>query len=421
MEPTKRKYDFIVIGLAVFAMFFGAGSLIFPPYLGMTSGNDWFLGFLCFFFTDVGLAFVTVVAMIRGTGKMSGMTGVIGKVPSVIINTVVLVCVGPLFIVPRSAATTFEMAIVPLPISFHSLIFSVLFFTIVWILAIRRSRLVDVIGKYLTPVMLVALLILIIVGVLYPLGRAAEPTSSSVVKDGIIAGYQAMDVLGALTVAIVVMANVTSRGYTEKKERVGITAKACVVAGGMLFLVYCGLTYLGASVSQFYHVNTVNQASLIVAITNDLFGFYGTLLLGIIVALASLTTAVGVASAVAAYFETLFGGKVSYSVLITIVILFSIVVSNFGLTTIIRFAEPVLSLVYPVIIVLIVLSFLQDKIKNPRVYQLATLFALLTSFCSVGGMPFVNEMPLAAYGFEWILPAVAGGLIGVCIPSKRKI
>ena len=250
MEPAKRKYDFIVIGLAVFAMFFGAGSLIFPPYLGMTSGNDWFLGFLCFFFTDVGLAFVTVVAMIRGTGKMSGMTGVIGKVPSVIINTVVLVCVGPLFIVPRSAATTFEMAIVPLPISFHSLIFSVLFFTIVWILAIRRSRLVDVIGKYLTPVMLVALLILIIVGVLYPLGRAAEPTSSSVVKDGIIAGYQAMDVLGALTVAIVVMANVTSRGYTEKKERVGITAKACVVAGGMLFLVYCGLTYLGASVSQ---------------------------------------------------------------------------------------------------------------------------------------------------------------------------
>lgn len=108
----------------------------------------------------------------------------------------------------------------------------------------------------------------------------------------------------------------------------------------MLFLVYCGLTYLGASVSQFYHVNTVNQASLIVAITNDLFGFYGTLLLGIIVALASLTTAVGVASAVAAYFETLFGGKVSYSVLITIVILFSTVVSNFGLTTIIRFAEP---------------------------------------------------------------------------------
>lgn len=421
-QPEKKRgSDPIVIGLAIFAMFFGAGSLIFPPYLGMTSGQDWIQGFLCFFLTDIGLAFVTIVAMVRGTGQMSGITGIIGKVPSIVINTAVLVCVGPLFIIPRSAATTYEMSIVPIIHGGNSVIFSIIFFGIVLILAIRRSQLVDVIGKFLTPIMVVALIILIVVGIIAPLGEVAEPISPTVVKDGIIAGYQAMDVLGALTVAIVVISTVSERGYREKTEQVRITSKACIVSGLMLFLVYCGLTYLGASASMKYDISTVNQASLIVAITNDLIGMKGTVLLGVIVALASLTTAVGVSSAVADYFEELLQGRVSYNIIITIIIVFSTFVSNFGLTTIISFASPVLTVVYPVVITLILMSFLRGRVKNPNAYKGATLFALIASCCSILKLDFVAHLPLAAYGFEWLLPTVIGGLLGACIRGKERV
>ncbi|MBM6830234.1 branched-chain amino acid transport system II carrier protein [Anaerotignum lactatifermentans] len=426
MKPASKKYDPIVIGLAIFAMFFGAGSLIFPPYLGMTAGTQWPVGFVCFFLTDIGLAFVTIVAMVKGDGTMSGITGVIGKVPSVIINTVVLVCIGPLFVVPRSAATTYEMTIVPLVPQMNLLIFTIIFFGIVLILAIRRSRLVDVIGKYLTPIMVVALVILIAVGVAAPLGEVVAPASENIAKDGIIAGYQAMDVLGALTVAIVVVATVTQRGYLEKKMQVSITGKACLISGFMLLLVYCGLTYLGATASMEYDLASVNQASLIVAITNDLLGFYGTLLLGIIVALASLTTAVGVASAVAAYFETLLGGRVSYNIIITVIIVFSTVVANFGLTTIISFAEPILSVVYPTVITLIIMSFFRGKIKNRNTYKGATLVAFIMSVCTVlnnygVSIGFIEKMPLAEFGFEWIIPTVIGGIIGSLIKTKGSV
>lgn len=144
-----------------------------------------------------------------------------------------------------------------------------------------------------------------------------------------------------------------------------MTSVACVISGIMLFFAYCGLTYLGATASNQYDIASINQASLIVAITNGLLGYYGALLLGIIAALASLTTAIGVSSAVASYFETLLKGKVKYNLILISMIVFSTVVANFGLTTIIGIAVPILSLVYPTIITLIILSFFKDKIKIP--------------------------------------------------------
>lgn len=425
MDSLKGKSgDAIVIGLAVFAMFFGAGSLIFPPYLGMTAGDQWSLGFFCFFITDIGLAFVTVVAMVRGTGNISGITGVIGKVPSTIINTVVLVCIGPLFVVPRSAATTYEMTIVPLLPQVSQGVFSIIFFGIVLFLAIRPTRIVDILGKYLTPLMVLALIVMILVGILAPIGDIGQAVTKSVVKDGIIAGYQAMDVLGALTVAIIVIATIKERGYDQKEAQVKIASKACFVAGIMLFAVYGGLTYLGATVSLTYDVATINQASLIVAITGELLGFWGTLLLGTIVGLACLTTAVGVASAVASYFVALLQERISYKVMITVIVVFSTGVSNFGLSTIISFAGPILSIVYPTVITLIILSFFHDKIGNKNIYRGATIVAFSCSLLTVMGtlglpFAFMGKLPLAAYGFEWLLPTCIGGVIASFVKEKH--
>lgn len=423
MERLNNK-DIIIIGLAIFAIFFGAGSLIFPPYLGMTSGSSWFLGFICFFITDVGLAFVTIVAMMKGNGEMSTITGVIGRIPSTLINSIVLICIGPLFVVPRSSATSYEMTVVPIIPQLSQLVFSIIFFSVVLALSIRKSKIVDIVGKILTPLMVISLVLLIIIGIVSPIGDIGKPISNTVVKDGIIAGYQAMDVLGALTVSIIVMSTIIQRGYTEEKSKIKVALRSCIIAGILLFLVYGGLTYLGATVSIKYNINDVNQASLIVAITKDILGYWGVIVLGIIVLLATLTTGIGVSSAVATYFEDLTNGKLQYKVLITVIIVFSTFVSNFGITTIINIAAPILSIIYPTIITLIILSFFKSKILNDNVYKCSAIVSFIMGILSLiysNGIiiPIITNLPFREFGFEWIIPTVIGGILGNFIKTQK--
>ena len=423
MQDTNKRSDALVIGLAVFATFFGAGSLIFPPFLGMESGTKWFLGFMLFIILDVGLAFVTIVAMINGDGSINGITGVIGKVPAFILNTTVIVCVGPLLIIPRTAATTYEMTVVPIAPGTNHVLVTIVYFAIVFALTIKPSRVIDIVGKFLTPVMVVALVVLITAGVLKPLGPVAPPAIDNVVAEGIINGYQAMDVLGALEFAIVICSTVTSRGYTEQKARTRITAHSCILAGALLFAIYCGLTYLGATYSTLDSIANVNQANLIVTITECLLGHFGVVMLGVIVGLACLTTAIGVTAASAQYFEEISGGKLKYGVVVGIACAFSAFVATFGLSTIISIATPILCIVYPVVVCLILLSFFRKKIRNLNVYRGAALAALIVSVLSVGvtyHLPFgfVNLLPLSEYQLNWILPTIVGGVIGALIPSK---
>lgn len=428
MQNTHKRSDPLVIGLALFAMFFGAGSLIFPPYLGMESGTQWFLGFFLFIVMDVGLAFVTMVAMINGDGSINGVTGVIGKIPALILNTAVVVCIGPLLAIPRTAATTYEMTVLPIipgaASTMGTIITSIVFFALTFILTIKPSTVVDIVGKFLTPLMVVALIVLIVAGIVSPLGPIAEPVIDNVVAEGIINGYQAMDVLGALGFAIVICSTVTERGYTEHKERTRITTISCVLAGVLLFVIYCGLTYLGATYSTLDSIANVNQASLIVTITECLLGRFGVIMLGVIVGLACLTTAIGLTAASAQYFENISGGKLKYGVVVGVICAFSAVVSSFGLSTIISIATPILCVVYPVVVCLIVLSFLKKKLRNRNIYKGAALAAFVVSLLTVGvtyGLPFgfIDVLPLSEYQLNWILPAIAGGVIGALIPDKE--
>lgn len=425
MNYSRKRSDFLVIGFALFSMFFGAGSLLFPPYLGMEAGTQWILGFFLFFLSDVGLAFVTMVAMIHQNGNISGVTGTIGKRPALILNTTVMVCIGPLLAIPRTAATTFEMSILPLFPSASMTWMSVLFFALVFVLTIRPSRVVDILGKFLTPLMVAALAVLIVVGVLNPLGPIAPPVVDSVVSEGIINGYQAMDVLGALRFSMVICSAVTKRGYVEEKDRVHITSLACILAGELLFATYCGLTYLGATYSTIEDISQANQARLIIRIIERLLGYPGILILGVIVGLACLTTAIGLVSSSAAYFEQITKGKVTYPMVVAIVCVFSTAVSSFGLSAIISIATPILSVVYPVVVCLIVLSFFKEKLTRSWIYKGAALTALVVSILTVGasyGLPFdfINFLPLSGYQLNWILPAVIGGIAGSRITDAEK-
>lgn len=426
MKQRNMKLDATVIGLALFAMFFGAGNLIFPPYLGMESGNKWFLGFLLFIIADIGLAFVAIILMSRGEGTCDGIMGVLGKKAAFILNTAIIVCVGPLLAVPRTAATTYEMMVCPIVSGVNTWIFSVVFFGITLLLTIKPTKVMDIIGEFLTPVMVVALIVLIVAGVAHPLGDIAYPVINSVVSEGIMNGYQAMDIFGAFCFAMVIYTTIKSKGYTEKKDRVKITSIACLIAGALLFMIYCGLAYLGATYSNTGNLALLNQAGLIIAITKALLGRSGVLMLGLIVGLACLTTSIGLTSASAAYFEKITKGRLKYTASVVVICIFSMVVSNFGLSTIISFAAPVLCIINPIVTCLIIMYMFNDRLSNHNIYKGAILVVLVVSVLTVGesyGLPFgfINYLPLAAYQLNWVLPAAIGGLVGACIKPDIKL
>lgn len=425
MRKKTSFKDIAVIGLALFAMFFGAGNLIFPPYLGTNAGSQWFIGFLCFFVADVGLALVAILGMIKsGEVSMHGITQKLGRVPSVIINTLMVLCIGPFLAIPRTAATTFEMGVMPLFPSINSWMFGAVFFLLVLLFTIRPSGVVDVIGKFLTPVLVLCLMAMIVIGFLHPIGDISSVAKFDTIKEGIMAGYQTLDVMASMVFIIIILSAAKSKGYTESKDVMGVVIKSSVFAAIFLFLIYGGLAFLGATTSAGGFEN-YNQAGLVVAITESLIGSYGVLVLALIVFFACLTTAIGLVSSCASYFEELTKGKISYKTVVLITVGFSYVISNFGISTIISIAAPVLNLLYPVVLVLIVLSFFGKHIKNNNIYTCAALFALVASAMDVlcgFGLPleFVRSLPFGAYQCGWIVPAIIGGFVGKFVPAPKK-
>ena len=419
-----RFFDIAVIGLALFAMYFGAGNLIFPPYLGTNAGTEWFIGFMAFFIADMGLALVAIFSMIRSEKTaVEELTGKLGKAPSVIVNSSIFLCFA-LFAAPRTAATAFEMGISPLFPSLNTWVFGAIYFALVLLFSFRKGKVIDIIGKYLTPIMVICILVLLVVGVVNPIGTIDTPAKINVVKEGIISGYQTMDVLFSTTVILLIITTAKEKGYTKENGMLGMVLKAGIFAAVVLFIVYGGLAFLGATTSGGGY-EEYNQAGLVVAIVQQLVGGYGVIILAVVVSFACLTSAIGQISVGAAYFSDLSNGKVQYKHLIVLFVVLAFIISNIGLSAIINVASPVLTLVYPVVFVMVICNFFYKQIQNDNIYKFAAIFAFLTVVCEVAtgyGAPlgFVMSLPLASYGLEWIIPAIIGGIIGKFIPSAKK-
>ncbi|MBQ2650621.1 MAG: branched-chain amino acid transport system II carrier protein [Clostridia bacterium] len=418
--------DILVIGFAMFAMFFGAGNLIFPPYLGMVGGDQWFTGFLAFIIADGGLAVLTVLAMIRKDGSFWCVIDRIGDLPAKILASVAILTVGPMLCIPRTCATTFEMGIVPLFPGFNTWVFSIIFFGIVYMLTIRPSAVVDIIGKFLTPLLLVVLAVLVVIGIINPIGEIADVTLvDSIAKEGILAGYQTMDVLVSLAVTLMLVGNAARKGYNSKKERMGVISKASAVALLGLSLVYGGLTYLGATTSLLGLGVGMNQTALVVLITETLLGKVGIVLLSVIVFFACLTTAIGLVSAAADFFSELSNGRVKYGLLVALICIFAAVIANVGISMIIALASPVLNIIYPVLLTQTILSFFDDTIKNHNVNRCVAIGTIVMAIFGVladmgaEAFLFVHSLPLAEYGFFWLVPAIVCGVIGAFIPMQQ--
>ncbi|MBP3906512.1 MAG: branched-chain amino acid transport system II carrier protein [Peptostreptococcaceae bacterium] len=423
---NNRNKDIVVVGFALFAMFFGAGNLIFPPFLGLTSGENWITGFGGFIIADVGLALLAVAAAAKCGGDVTKILHRSGENLAKILGIAIMICLGPLLAIPRTAATTFEMGVQPIVGDLVSpIIFSIIFFIMVLILTIKPSKVVDIIGKVLTPALLIALAVLIIKGIVNPLGSISPDTMiENVFANGVSQGYQTMDTLGAVALSAILIASIHDKGYTKDSDKISIAIKAGIVAAIGLCFVYGGLTYLGATVSNLYagqDMNTISQTALIVGITESVLGGPGKIILGVIVALACLTTAIGLTSATGNYFSKLTNGKLKYEVIVTIVSIFSAIVSNFGVDMIIKISAPILNMVYPATILLVVMTLFSDKIKNDNAFKGATYVTIIISILTVMNVPLMNKLPLAALGFNWIVPAIIGGVIGNFIKTNKNI
>lgn len=425
----KKQYrDTVVVGFALFAMFFGAGNLIFPPYLGVVSGNQWLVGFSGFVIADVGLALLAILAAAKCQGDISGVLSRSGKMLSKILATSIMICLGPLLAIPRTGATTFEMGVAPIIGGFSPVLFSVIFFSLTLVLTIKPSKVVDIIGQYLTPALLVALIFLIIMGIVSPLGDLNQPAMiGSIFAEGISQGYQTMDPLGAIALSAVVIISLGEKGYTKESEKVKLTLQAGIVSAVALFIVYGGLAYLGSSVAhQFKGINPddINQTALIVNITEQLLGQPGKIVLALIVGLACLTTAIGLVSATAQYFTKMSNEKVKYETIVVVVCIFSAVIANFGVSTIIKFSAPILTVIYPATIVLVLMTLFNKQIKNDNAFKGATYVALIISILTVIdsmgiNISFIHKLPFDNLGFNWIVPAIVGGIVGNFIPQKN--
>ena len=412
MKNKRGALDVLTIGFALFSMFFGAGNVIFPPYLGLQAGHQWLGGFAAYYFADVLLALLALFALLR-EGSAERVMDRLGRKAATVVMTIVILCIGPMLAIPRTAATTFEMGVSQLVPGLSAALFSVLFFAVILALSIRESAVIDIIGKFLTPALLLGLALLIVVGMVRPLGAVSPETRvDSVVVTGIQAGYQTMDVLAALVFGAVLVKSAADKGYADAAPRQGVLVRASVVAGVLLLLVYFGLAYLGATASQIYSPE-IGRAELVIAIVQSLLGRAGLIVFAIVVALACVTTAVALVSASADHLATLCRGKVSYKAFVVITCVFSAVVANLGLDTIVSIAAPILGLVYPPVLVLVLVSLIAPHMSN-SICICAVLGALLASILSALdsfglSMPWLQRLPLAKVDMAWVLPALLGG------------
>lgn len=419
----NKNKDILIIGFALFSMFFGAGNLIFPPYIGISSGSSWLISFLGFILADVGIILLSIIAISKA-GSLQNVIGRAGKKFGITLEFLMMLCLGPILVIPRTGATTFEMSILPLAKNFNPVLFSVIFFSITLLLTIKPTKVMDIIGKFLTPILLLSLAFLIVKAIVSPIGNLEDVNSSDLFITGVTQGYQTMDALGIGGIVALIMTSLVSKGYTDKNENISLAIKSALIACVGLTVVYGGLTFLGATASSLYDTN-ISQTALLINITHQLLGSTGTIMLAVVVGFACLTTSIGLTSVTGKFFEDFTNKKLKYEHIVIFICVFSAIVSNFGVDKIIQIAIPILSLIYPVTIVLVVMNIFKKIIPNDMTLKGAAystlLISLLNVIDSLGlSIQFVHQIPLASLGFNWILPAIIGGIVFSFIPTKSK-
>lgn len=441
----KKNYkNYIAIGSMLFGLFFGAGNLIFPVDLGQNSGANLIPTMVGFLITAVGLPFLGTIAIgVSETNSIYEMSSSISKRFGLFFTMALYLTIGPFFALPRLGTVSFEVGLTSFVreenIKIALLIFTLIFYLIAFLLSLKPSKIMIWVGKILNPAFLILLSILIIASIVNPMGNALEQEVQSnfvnnAFLEGFIGGYNTMDVLASLAFSIIVINSIKNLGVTEPKEIAKFTVKSGIITLILMSIIYGFLVYMGSS--SLGQIPLMENGGLTLSkISNYYFGFYGRILLAIIVIIACLKTTVGLITACSETFNIIFP-KISYFKFISIVTGISFLVSNIGLNSIIKLSTPVLSFLYPIAIVLMLLIFLSPLFKNNKsVYKITILFTSVASFFD-GLNTFANLynieilinlskyigkiLPLYNLGFGWITPAILGFVIGIFYVKKNN-
>ena len=429
----KKLLDTIIIGFALFAIFFGAGNLIFPPYLGVTAGENWGIATLAFLISDplLSIIAVMVVAALGGSALNVGR-----RVHPLFASALAAICVlliGPIFAVPRTGASTHEIFVQSYFPSAPQWITSLVFFGIVLWITYKENSVMDAIGKYLTPILLFILFCIFVAAIVQPDATFATTDGTGLFAQGFKEGYQTMDVLGAPLLAGVVMKDITRRGYLNKKDQFRMMFGVGIVAFILLALVYSTLAYSGASMSTVID-STAQRAAMLTTIVKNLLGSWGQLAMGLAVCFACLTTAIGLTTTCGQYFEEVSKGKISYKKTILVTVAVEFIISLVGVDSLINLAVPVLTFIFPIMIALILFSAFDQYIPYDWTYLGAvvgagivglvqginTLSQLLGGNLLGDAVKLIGTFPLATYGLEWIVPTFVGALIFTILAAILK-
>ncbi|PLR96876.1 branched-chain amino acid transport system II carrier protein [Bacillus sp. T33-2] len=425
-----RKRDTLVIGLMLFSMFFGAGNLIFPPFLGALSGTSYWLAMAGFIVTAVGLPFAVLLAISLVKGGVQTIGNRVHPVFSTVFMVIVYLSIGPFLAIPRNATVAFEMGVTPFldkstNLALVLFLYTAVFFLLVYVISLNPSKMEKYMGRWITPVLLLAMVVLCTAGFAQldaPLQSPAAAYESGAFFKGFLEGYNTMDALASLAFGIVILTAVKQKGVKEEKQLTKYTLKAAMIAGVLLALVYVSLGLIGGKMAA--NGTFENGTAILSSAATLLFGQSGTALLGFIFTLACFTTVVGLTAACGQYFSDLVP-KASYKAVVLAVTIVGFTLSNLGLSQILKVSVPFLVTAYPLTIVLVVLTFFSRYFQHSRkVYGSAMLFTgvfaaidgLTTFGLDLGPLQTMRDfLPLSSVGLQWIVPAVVGTLVGLAL------
>ncbi len=411
-----------------FAFFLGAGNIIFPPLAGQLAGENMLSAMSGFLVTAVGLPLVGIIAVAMAGGGWQGLTRDLPSKVATLMAVLIFIIIGPAFAAPRTGLVAYEMAVKPFlsaDAGQASLTtFSVIFFAIALFFAWSRGKLIDMIGKFLTPALFIVLAVLAIAVFVNPqasIVAAQGEYATQAFTKGFLEGYNTMDTFAALMFGMLIVDVIRSKGINDEKTTCTYLIYAGLIAAAGLAFVYISLFYLGAT-SSTVAPNAGNGGVILTAYVMALFGAPGQVILSAIVLLACLTTAIGLISACADYFSSL--TPMSYKKWAVVLAVICAVVANVGLNQLIALSVPVLFALYPVAIALVALTLVRKWLPNPRLaYRVVLLVSFIFSMIDVAkylkfDVSMFSSLPLFNYGMAWVLPTLVALVITRFIGGK---
>lgn len=443
-EKLSRK-ERVFIGSLIFGLFFGAGNLIFPIQIGQESASNVFQANLGFLVTGIGLPFLGLISFgLSRSSDLYSLASKVGKRYGVWFTTILYLIIGPVFAMPRLASTSFEIGLSPFikngNQSLFLLLFSIIFFLCVWFFSRKPSRILDYIGKFLTPLFLILLFFILLLSFINPLGKLTDgvPQDTYVYGaffKGFQDGYNTLDALAALAFGMLIIENIQQLKIKEPKIVAKETIKSGFLGIFLMGIIYTLLAVLGAMSLGTFSLNK-NGGITLAQVANYYLGSIGSVILAVIVIIACLKTAIGLATAFGRTFSELYS-NVSYQVFTIGCISLAGLIANVGLNQIIALSIPILMFIYPLAMTLIILGISDPIIKDkPEVYRFTTYFTIVASiFDGLNSLsPHVREinlikillnfaenyLPLFNIGMSWIVFAIIGFIFGLFLNKKRE-